>query len=287
MATPSHRPFALMLLMAAATILWACSTPRGELARLDLTVPGPTALELDAPRALLAGTGRLNTYARFTDGRALSPTSRTIVQAAGIAGAPVWRAHDSRGNWVEFAFAEDGGLDVTRAHNSYYGSWIVPGGRLTLARERMPQGELLVTEVPFATWADDWTTRTGQLRLETWFAGVEDATTTLGLIPGCARVDSRIRVSVWFGIPFTAELTQRQWLHAEYGEVLRDVDGSFGAVGLALRRFSSRQVLVASRGLEPGDIESLGRGPAGRSREETVRSRRGGGWRWRGGREGG
>lgn len=231
------------------------------------------ALEFDATRGFLAGVDRLNTYERFVGAKSVGLTTRTLVLMT-PGPEPVWRARDSRGNWVEFLLEKETGLAITRAHNTEYKSWMLPEAPLVFARTRMPQGVRTEMTQPFTTWADGWTTRTGTITLGTWFAGVEDTTTTLGeVIPGCARIDSDFDVSINFLVPFRALVRQRQWVHPRFGEVRREVEAEWGAVGVALSRFRTAQVLTRS---EVRTAEELARifDQFERTRPEERRRRR-------------
>jgi len=252
---------AVLLILAVA--LASCAGRSAASKRLGLVEPTPTTQRLNAPAAFLAGVNLLNTYERFSDGNTDDRTTRTIVLQQ--PDPPLYRAHDDRGNWVEFDLDADGGLKINRAHNTAYGSWIIFQKPLLFAPAGMEQGERFTQETPITTWGDTWTTRTGQLSMTTWFAGVENIETGLGLLADCVRVDSTFKASLTFGLPFTATLNQRQWIHAVHGEVVRDIDGSYGIIGLPVRGFTSRHVLIRSRELRQDEQRAL--------REEKVRAK--------------
>jgi len=245
----------LFVLLLSFVFFTACGRRYGELQRLDLTVPGKTNRLLNAPAAFLTGVDRLNTYSRYSDGRPDAPTTRTIVLHQ--TEPELYRSYDSYGNWVEFDLDLEAGLKITRGHNTAYGSWIVFHDPLLFAPSRMEQNSRFEQKTAFTTWADSWTTRTGQLAMATWFAGVEDIDTDLGRLEQCVRVDSAFTATLFFGLPFNATVNQRQWIHADYGEVVRDLDGSYGVIGLPVKAFTSRHVISASRELTEGEAHDL------------------------------
>jgi len=230
----------LLLLLPIVITLCACGPRYGKLERYDLTRPGPTTRQLDTRAAFFSGVDRLNTYQRFVNGKAESDTSRSILLVAPGA----WRSWDNNGNRVEFTTGPEGGFQITQAHNKRYNSWILFKNPLPFADPFMDQGKALASERPFTTWADGWTTQTGTLRSRVTFTGFDAISTPSGDFADACRLESEFVITLLAG--FRVELRQRQWFVGGLGEVLRDVDGSWGLLGAPLGSFTSRQVLMSS-----------------------------------------
>lgn len=233
--------------------LTACGARYGELKRLDLTVPTPTGEKLDAVAAFTAGANRLNTYERWVNGARTGETSRTLTMVRPDRTA--WRAYDSMGNWIDFALQPDSGLSLERAHNGTYKRYIDFDPALGFCPPLLAQGESFTSTAKFSAWADDWTTKTGTLKLTTRFVGREPAETGLGALADCVRLESDFDVTFILGI--RVWFTQRQWIHPEYGEVLRDINGKFGLLGMGLQSFTSRQIIMASRPVTNAEVAYL------------------------------
>ncbi|CAN5454971.1 hypothetical protein BH09SUM1_BH09SUM1_19200 [soil metagenome] len=241
---PSHL-FALLLL-CFALFLSSCGRDYGHLARYDLTAPGATSLQLNSSQTFLVGANRMNTFRLYRDGKECGETTRTLVRIPTL--PETWRTYDGQANWIDFLLKPEG-LFMTRAHNEEYKSWIEFPTAVELSPMIMDQNIRHERESPFYTWADTWTTRTGTMAMQVWFAGEESIDTELGHLDRCVRIDSHFDVNLNFGLPFTASMDQRQWVHPDYGEVVRDLDGSFGIVGVPLKSFTSRQAIIGSRRL--------------------------------------
>ena len=239
-------PFLLLIVFVLLTA--ACGPRYGKLERYDLTRPGPTTRQLDTRAAFFSGVDRLNTYERFVNGKAESDTSRSIL----LMSPGAWRSWDNNGNRVEFITGADGGFQITQAHNKRYNSWILFKDPLPFAEPFMDQGRPLAAERPFTTWADGWTTQTGTLRSKVTFTGFDAIRTPAGDFDETCRLESEFTITLLAG--FRVELRQRQWFVGGLGEVLRDVDGSWGLLGAPLGNFTSRQVLKSSVPKRGGEL---------------------------------
>lgn len=227
--------------IAAALLLAGCGGGWGDLQRLDLTRPGPTAVELDAKRAFEAAEGRVNTYRRWLNGKEDGLTSRTLLLSPENPGQ--WLGFDNRTGWVDFVLVEEKGIAVAGAHSERFNRSVIVDEPVLLAPLAMPQEQRFDSTTAFRARRNGKES-TGELRFSTWFAGFEDAETDLGLLERCVRVDSQGSLDIGFGL--TVAFSLRQWLHPEYGEVVRDADGSARFAGVPVREFTARQVITGS-----------------------------------------
>jgi hypothetical protein len=227
--------------VAALLLLAGCGGGWGELQRLDLTRPGPTAVELDAMRAFEAAEGRVNTYRRWLNGKEDGLTSRTLLVAP--ENPEQWLGFDNRTGWVDFVLVPDRGIAIAGAHSERFNRSVIVDEPVLLAPRAMPQEQRFDSTTTFRARRDGKES-TGELRFATWFAGFDDAETELGLLERCVRVDSEGALDIGFGL--TVAFRLRQWLHPDYGEVVRDADGSARFAGVPLREFTARQVIVGS-----------------------------------------
>jgi hypothetical protein len=235
---------ALLTLLLAA--LPGCGKRWGDLERLDTSAPRLDTRELNTARALLANVELLNTYDAFEDGRQTGQLARTVIPWD--METRTWRNYESDGSYVELREIPGQGLAVTTAHNRSFDSWIVFDEPVVFAPGIMTIEEPAITEGRFETWAKGWSRRRGSLSVTSRYVGIEDVTVPLGRVSDCARVDATFDVKLPFA--FNITMNQRQWLHPEYGEVLRDIDGSFGWAGVGVSGFTRRYTLVSSTELD-------------------------------------
>jgi hypothetical protein len=237
----------LALLTLLLPVLPGCGKRWGDLERLDTSTPRLDTRELDTAAALLANVERLNTYDSYEDGRQTTQLARTVIPWD--METRTWRNYESDGSYVELREIPGQGLAVTTAHNRSFDSWIVFDEPVLFAPSVMTLETAATTEGRFETWAKGWSHRRGSLTVVSRYTGIEDVTVPLGRVTDCARVDATFDVKLPFG--FNVTMNQRQWLHPEYGEVLRDIDGSFSFAGVGVSGFTRRYTLVSSTELDP------------------------------------
>jgi len=238
-------PTLLALLVLA---LPGCGKRWGDLERLDTSAPRVDVRELDTARALLANVEILNTYDTYEDGRLTGQLSRTVIPWD--METRTWRNYESDGSYVELREIPDRGLAVTTAHNHSFDTWIVFAEPLLFAPRIMTlEQETTITDSKFDTWAKGWSRRRGSLNVTSRYLGLEDVTVPLGRVRDCARVDAIFDVRLPFA--FNITMNHRQWLHPTYGEVIRDIDGTFGWAGVGMSGFTRRYTLVDSKPLDP------------------------------------
>lgn len=229
--------------IALAILLASCGGKRyGDLQRLDLTVPGPTSVRLNTIRAFEIQRGTVNTYERYVDGEPWRPTTRTLSILNPDLG--IWRMLDSTGNSLDFLVRPEEGVYLLGAINRQRGGWAVMETPLLYTPPIMEQNQPTLSTGTFLTASDEFSTRTGTMDLSVMFTGIEDIQTPLGAMENCARIDSIIQIKLALGL--SAKMTQRQWLHRQYGEVVRDYDIAFQLLGIGVKKITARHLITAS-----------------------------------------
>ncbi|MDX2176751.1 MAG: hypothetical protein SF028_09780 [Candidatus Sumerlaeia bacterium] len=224
----------------------------------DTLVGEPVALDpqrIDGVRAFLAGSDRYNTYSRTSNGKPRDPVSRILLRNPEQ--PDLWDAYDTLANRIEFEFSPERGVYLLRGENGTYRGRIAFDEPLLYAPPELERGVDFRNEVGFAVWTDKRTTSTGDANLELTYEGVEEIP-VLGESRQVWRVDSRFTISIRLLLgTVSVWVDQRQWLDPEWGEVRREIEGTYGFLGVGLRGFNAVQEMTATRPLEPADVDAI------------------------------
>jgi hypothetical protein len=242
--------FALLVTLAGCGKNWS-----------DIPATGLDEPQVDLPRipiaqVIAASEGRLNTYAVFEgdqpDGRishTTIPWNKEVAKEDGGKPEPrTWRSYETKGSYVEFQLLPQTGYALTRIHNPRNEATIIFDEPLVVIPPVIALDDPHTHHAAFEGWAKGWSQRRGTITVTTRYLGLQDATTPLGHFERCARVDALVRIRLPYG--FSLTMNQRQWLHPQYGDIVREIDGRLSWSMIGVKRLHRRLELIETAPLD-------------------------------------